>query len=165
MSAAAPEPDRVAEMLPGLLEHLAEVRPDRSPDDQDTHLHAYLDGLFDVGRLLTRHPDLAGRQDMALFRQESAALLAFAGAALSAYVLATRHALDGPWHDDEGLDVARRRSALAFLAGFVPMYAPDTTRLDERLAARWRASGGIADPADVPAGVPGSHWWWRDPEP
>jgi hypothetical protein len=164
MNESVLDPELVAATLPALLAHLAEVRPGRPLDEQDDHVRAYLNGLFDVGRARYLYPELAERQDMALFRRETGTLLTAASTAVMRYMIDTENALDGPWESDESLRVARRRSSIAFLADLTsPGWQPDTSLLDERLRARWEGEGGLAAPDEIPEGVPPSHWWWRLP--
>lgn len=127
----------------------------------------FLNGLVEIGRVLSEDPELLGDADVELFRQESGQLLTSLHAAVDRYRANTAHDAYGVWEDVVQSDrLLRRRSALAFLGelyegtayeGFPDLLEFD--ELDDLIRDRGRSNGRPRD-EEVPTGIPRSHWWW-----
>jgi hypothetical protein len=133
--------------------------------------HAFVDRLYDVGRLLHQHPELRESDAWRDFRDETAPRLYANGGGLSRYA----DGIDARLHEtfqigDEWQNIARRRSALAFLTELyrgtevVDEWNLEPEDLEEILRFRCQSEGFIA-PEDIPPGIPRSHWWWWCPNP
>jgi len=107
---------------------------------------------------------------LAEFRARSAPILA-TSPHLGAYIWRVQFKAEGA-NENEWYELSMRRSAIQFAiddyAG--PPVAAEISAEDvEELDGELRELGkhdeqGPIDPADIPQGLPDSHWWWHYPE-
>jgi hypothetical protein len=155
----------VAGRMPELLDELTQLRH-LDFSDKEARVATFIDGMFDLGRVLETIPTLRDTPDVRLFLSEAARLLPWGIAAVFPYVDETEHRLSGTWEGDEGAGVCVRRSAIAFLVDLV-LGGPESTlgasvetdELDERIRERGAAEG-LVHVSKIPEGIPATHWWW-----
>lgn len=163
------------QQLESMLAVMREIADAMGRDGWDADVDradAFVTRLFDVGCLLHVRPELRGHSIWRGFRAATAPALAANAGGLAMFSTDLHYRVyEVEVVGDEWVGISRRRSALAFLS---ELYAGteleglrekwETELLEDAMRERCKTDGFI-DPADIPEGVPRSHWWWWCPNP